>query len=91
MRKLDYLRFKMKKAKSIYNIDIEPFSKPEDDIINIRPFTNENYINIGIVIEHGYFDPDDPEEIIWDSFERYYLTPPDRLKKENAWWGSRRK
>lgn len=90
MRKLDYLRNKLKTVKTVFDIDPKPYLKSDDSDIYLAPLPDINtHLNIDIVIQHYKTCDDDPEgELYIDETERYFLDFPDRLKKDNPWfWG----
>lgn len=88
MRKLDYLRNKLKTVKTVYDIDPKPFLKSNDYDIYLAPLLDINtHLNIGIVIQHYKIYDDDPERVSYiDETEKYLLDFPDRLKKDNPWF-----
>ena len=93
MRKLDYLRKKLKTVKTVYDIDPKPLLKPNDYDIYLAPLPDINtHLNIGIVIQHYKIYDDDPEGVSYiDETEKYLLDFPDRLKKDNPWFGVEKK
>lgn len=88
MRKLDYLRKKLKTVKTVYDIDPKPFLRPGDYDIYLAPLIDINtHLNIGIVIQHYKIYDDDPDRVSYiDEAEKYLLDFPDRLKKDNPWF-----